>query len=128
MIGPGKKLPAPADVPGAAGMLEGVHRAQVKATGERVQVVRVYRGEVVCIHGGGLRSQTRLYDIDKITPPRPACPVCFGYLDPDGACPDAKRHEYDALYAASEDATRFNRKTRRRLVAKAVHLGRLLRG
>jgi hypothetical protein len=111
-----------------AGFLEGIHRAEVKATGETVRVVRVAGGEASCTHGWGLKSQIRLYDVINITAPRPACSVCFGYLDPDGACPDARRHEYDAVYAASNDAAHLNRKARRRLAAKAVHLGRLLRG
>lgn len=104
-------------------MLKGVHRAEVLKTGERVRVVRVHGGEAVCNH---MNNQTRLYDIDKITVPKPACPLCFGYLDPDGTCPDARRHEYDALYAAANDVSRFNRKTRRRLARRASGLGRLL--
>ena len=126
LAGPGKKIPAPADLSKTAGFLEGIHRAEVLATGESVRVVRVSGGEAVCVHGKGLESQTRLYDTGKITVPRPACPVCFEYMDPDGVCPYAQRHEYDAVYAASVDVSRFNRKARRRLAAKAVYLGRLL--
>lgn len=124
MIGPGKKIPPPAGVSVAPpGMLEGVHRAEVLATGERVRVIRVHKYEAVCNH---MNNQTRLYNVRDITPPRPACPVCFKYLDPDGACPDARRHERDALYAAGVDATRFNRKARRALARRAKGLGRLL--
>ena len=110
----------------AAGILEGVYRAQVVKTGETVRVVRIAGGEASCTHGFGLKSQTRLYAIDDITVPKPACPICFGYLGPDGICSDIGRHEYDALYAASNDVSRFNRKARRALARKAVGLGRLL--
>jgi len=106
-------------------MLGGVHRAEVLKTGERVRVVRVHGGEAVCNH---TNNQTRLYNVDEITPPKPACPVCFGYLAPDGTCQLAKHHEYAAVYAASVAVSRYNRKARRRLAAKAAHLGRLLRG
>ena len=126
MIGPGKKIPAPADILKAAGFLEGVHRAQILKTGDSVRVVRVSGGEAVCRHGKGLEAQTRLYNINEITPPKPACPVCFEYMNPDGVCPYAQRHEYDAVYAASNDASRFNRKARRALARKVVGLGRLL--
>ena len=126
LICPGKKIPAPTDVGRAAGFLEGVYRAQVVETGESVRVVRVSGGEAVCVHGKGLKSQTRLYDIDKITVPKPACPVCFKYTDPDGACPDVRRHEYDMLYAASKNVSLYNRKARRRLAALVVRAGRLL--
>ena len=128
LVGPGKKIPAPTDLSKVAGFLEGIHRAQVVETGESVRVVRISGGEAVCAHGRGLKAQTRLYNINENTPPKPACPACFGYTDPDGACPDARRHEYDAVYAASVDVSRFNRKARRRLAARAVYLGRLLRG
>ena len=126
IVGPGRKILVPTDLSKTAGFLEGTHRAQVVETGESVRVVRVSGGEAVCVHGKGLKSQTRLYDVDKITAPRPACPVCFGYTDPDGACPDARRHEYDMVCVASNDLARYNRKARRRLAARAVYLGRLL--
>lgn len=111
----------------AADFLGDSYRAEVKATGDIVRVVRMDDGEVVCVYGGGTGARTRLHNIDEITPPRRACPACFEYLDVNGTCPHARRHEYDAAFAASNNVKYFNRAQRRRWAARAEHLKKRIR-
>lgn len=108
------------------GFLDGVHRAEVIATEESVRVVRVVGSEAVCIHGIGLKAQHRLHNVDKITTPKPACPVCFGYLGPDGVCSDAAGHELEAARFMAT-STRINRAGRREWATRAKYLERKMR-
>lgn len=64
--------------------------------------------------------------MDKTGKDKVVCDQCGVCLD-DWICPNARQHEYDTVYVASNNVARFNRKTRRGFAARANYLRKQMR-